>query len=218
VRLYLSSFRLGAHARRIPDLARTRAPRVLATMNALDGLPAPTRDEVYKRLVGDFGAIGADVRELDLRQYFSRPDAIADDLTDCDVIWANGGNAFTLMAAMRQSGFVSALARMLREDVVVYGGHSAGAIVATPTLRGIDLVDSADPADAIPAGYAPVIHWEGMALVSYSIAPHFRSDHPESAAMEAVVRYFEAHGMAYRALRDGEAILVNGGEETLLTL
>jgi len=32
-----------------------------------------------------------------------------------------------------------------------------------------------------------------------------------TAAIERVVQYFEAHSMPYRALPDGEAIVVNGG-------
>lgn len=218
MRLYLSSFRLGKHTARLIALTGTRRPRVLATMNALDRLPAPRRQELYQQLVDDFSLLGAEVRELDLRDYFSSPDALAQDLADCDLVWANGGNAFTLLTAMKQSGFVSALKTLLDDNRIVYGGHSAGAIVATPTLRGIELVDSADPADAIPPGYAPEIHWDGMALVDYSIAPHFQSDHWESAAIDGVVKYFEEHGMPYRALRDGEAIIIDGDDETHLAL
>lgn len=218
MRLYLSSYRLGKHAARIIELIGHGAPRVLATMNGLDNLAAPDRQALYQRMVGDFSAIGAEVRELDLRRYFSHADALADDLAECDMVWASGGNAFTLLAAMKQSGFIGALKKLLAEDRVAYGGYSAGAVVATPTLRGIELVDSADPVDAIPAGYAPGIHWEGMALVNYSIAPHFRSAHPEAAAIDSVVKYFEDRGMPYKALRDGEAILIEGDRETHLGL
>lgn len=218
MRLYLSSYRLGRHADRIVELSGRRKPRVLATMNALDCLPMSKRQRLYERLLADFSAIGADVRELDLRRYFTRHDALARDLGECDLVWANGGNAFTLLAAMRQSGFESALKQLLRRDRIAYGGHSAGAVVATPTLRGIHLVDSPDPIDAIAPGYASEIHWDGMGLIGYSIVPHFRSSHPESAAMESVVEYFDEHGMPYRALRDGEAILVDGKEETHLTI
>src|SRR5687768_106589 len=143
-------------------------------MNALDCLPVSKRQALYQRLVDDFSALRADVRELDLRTYFSRPDGLSDVLANCDLVWAGGGNAFTLLAAMKQSGFIGALKDLLDDDRIAYGGHSAGAIVATPSLRGIELVDSADPAEAIPPGYARGIHWDGMGLVRYSIAPHFR--------------------------------------------
>ena len=36
--------------------------------------------------------------------------------------------------------------------------------------------------------------------------------------MERVVRFFEENGMPYVALRDGEAIVVDGGSELRLTV
>jgi len=218
MRVYLSSFRLGKHTDRLVALLGRHKPRILAVMNALDGLPATKRQALLQRLTDDFSALDAEVRELDLRQYFSKPEAVREALADCDIVWANGGNAFTLLAAMKQSGFVDALKTLLDEDAIAYGGYSAGAIVATPTLRGIELVDSAEPSEALPIGYPPTIYWDGMGLVSYSLAPHYRSAHPESAAIEAVVQYFEDHEMPYRVLRDGEAIVIDGSEEALLTL
>lgn len=218
MRLYLSSFRLGTHPTRLADLIGARNPRVLAIMNALDALAPLERQSLYRRLVDDFAPLGAEVRELDLRKYFSRPEIIGAALAKCDLVWAGGGNAFTLLAAMKQSGFARALKGLLAEDRLAYGGHSAGAIVATPSLRGIDLVDSPDPVIALPSGYAREIHWDAMGLVPYSIAPHFRSAHRESDAVEAVVQYFEEHAIPYRALRDGEAILVDGDEEIVLPL
>jgi len=47
-----------------------------------------------------------------------------------------------------------------------------------------------------------------MGLVDFSIAPHYRSEHPESAAIEGVITYFEAHHMPYKVLRDGEVLIV----------
>ena len=217
MRLYLSSYRLGMHGERLVELVG-RDARVLVTMNALDPLPAPQRQALYTRLAGDFASLGLAVQELDLRSYFSAPQNMVRDLSECDLVWANGGNAFTLLMAMTQSGFVDALKELLDRDTVAYGGYSAGAVVAGPTLRGIEIVDSADPAEAAPRGYTPYIQWEGMGLVGYSIAPHFQSDHLESTGMDAVVRYFEDHEMPYKPLRDGEVIVIDGGSELHLTV
>jgi dipeptidase E len=217
VRLYLSSFRLGKHAHRIAELLGRAKPRVLAIMNALDTLPEEKRHGLYRRLCEDFASIGIQPQELDLRAYFT--DATIDRaLAGCDLIWTNGGNAFTLRAAMRRSGFDRAVKALLGADAVVYGGHSAGAVVATPSLKGIELVDTADPTEALPPGYGPDLVWEGLGLVPYAIVPHYRSDHVESEKMERVVEYFEHRRLPFRALHDGEAILVNGNEEILLTL
>jgi dipeptidase E len=218
VRLYLSSFWLGIHPERLAQLVGRPKARVLAIMNAFDGYPDEKRHALLNRLCGDFMAINFAVEELDLRAYFGRPQEISRALADSDLVWANGGNVFTLRAAMQQSGFDHAIRELLHADALVYGGHSAGAVVAAPTLEGIELVDSADPAEALPTGYAPGLVWAGLGLVPYSIAPHYRSDHFESARIEQVVEYFKVHGMPYRALRDGEAILVNGEVETILAI
>ena len=217
MRLYLSSYRLGKRPDRLVELVGREA-RVLVTMNALDSLPTLRRQKLIARLAGDLSSLGLEVQELDLRSYFSAPHNIIRDLSQCDLVWANGGNAFTLLMAMTQSGFVDALKDLLENDTIAYGGYSAGAVVAGPTLRGMELVDSADPTEAAPPGYAPEIQWDGMGLVDYSIAPHFQCDHPESSAIETVVQYFIDHDMPYRPLRDGEVILVNGDSEQHLSV
>ena len=109
---------------------------------------------------------------------------------------------------MRRSGLDALLIERLGEDAVAYGGYSAGACVAAPTLRGAELVD--DPS----AVREPI--WDGLGLVDFSIAPHYRSPHPEAEPMERVVAHFEAHAMPYRTLRDGQAIVVNGDTTRLV--
>ena len=78
------------------------------------------------------------------------------------------------------------------------------------SLHGLEIVD---PKDDIAAGYdAPVI-WEGLGILSYAIAPYYKSDHPESADIDTCVAYFEANNIPYKTLSDGEAIVINGAEE-----
>ncbi len=115
---------------------------------------------------------------------------------------------------MKASGFDDAIRDLLASDAVVYGGYSAGIVVLTPSLRGIDLVD--DP-HAVPAGYDDAIIWEGLGLLPCAIAPHYRSDHPESAAIERVVQYYLDHDVPFKTLRDGEVIVVNGRQEEMLS-
>ena len=72
-----------------------------------------------------------------------------------------------------------------------------------PTLRGLELVDE--------IGAVPEPVWDGLGFVDFSIAPHYRSDHPEADAIERVVEYFRTNGMPYRTLQDGQAIIVRDG-------
>ena len=49
--------------------------------------------------------------------------------------------------------------------------------------------------------------WDGLGLIPYSIAPHFKSNHSESGRVDAMVRSFVDHKMPFVALRDGEVII-----------
>lgn len=70
-----------------------------------------------------------------------------------------------------------------------------------PTLQGLELVDD------VQAVHEPI--WDGLGLVKFSIAPHYRSDHPESESIEELVRYFSTESIPHRTLRDGQALVVS---------
>lgn len=216
MRLYLSSYRIGDHGRRLRELVQAQL-RACVIMNGMDGSGASQRGELFERTAGDLSELGFDVTELDLRDYFGSSAEVGRGLEEFDLIWANGGNAFTLNMAMRQSGFAAELKSLLLADELVYGGYSAGAVVAGNTLRGIELVDSADPAEAVPPGYRSEISWEGLRLVDYAVVPHYRSDHWESEKIERVVGFYMEEEIPHRALRDGEVILVDDRNHEHLT-
>jgi dipeptidase E len=182
-------------------------PRIAVVANAVDRQPADSRRASVDQQLRSLLRIGA-ASELDLRQYFSRPQALHGALVDVDLVWVIGGNAFVLRDAMRRSGFDRMLLERLATDSLAYGGFSAGACVCAPSLRGIELVDDVGEVDD------PT--WDGLGLVDFCIAPHYRSEHPEAAAMDRVVDYFRISGAPYRVLRDGEALVVSGGSTSLI--
>lgn len=206
MRLYLSSFGLGDRAGSLLALLGS-GKRAAVISNALDNIPSTARaifrDEVHDPYA-ELAALGLEPEDLDLRDYFGDAGALREKLAEFDLVWVTGGNAFVLRRAMKQSGFDDVIIDMLAWDEIVYGGFSSGAVVAAPTLRGIDLMDEVD---AVPPGYDPEPVWDGLGLIDYSIIPHFRSPHPESAAAERTVRHLCSRGMRYRALRDGEVII-----------
>jgi len=206
MRLYLSSYRIGDRAGSLLALLGS-GKRAAVISNALDNISSTARtifrDEVYSPHV-ELASLGMATAELDLRDYFGNAPALQEKLAEFDLVWATGGNAFVLRRAMKQSGFDDVITDMLDRDEIVYGGFSAGAVVAAPSLRGIDLMDDVD---VVPPGYDPEPVWDGLGLIDYSIIPHFRSPHPESAAAERAVRHLSNRGTRYRALRDGEVII-----------
>ena len=211
MRLYLASSRTGET---FPELLRMAGPdaRVAVISNALDAIPPESR-AAYARTVFDpvahFRDCGLQAEELDLRRYFRRAKALAEALVRVDLVWAVGGNAFLLRRAMRQSGFDAIVPGLVWANRLIYGGWSAGACVAGPTLRGLDLMD--DPAE-LAEGYDPEPVWEGLGLIDGAIVPHYGSDHPEAQAAGAAAVWMRDHAVPHRTLRDGD-VLVQTGED-----
>lgn len=204
--LYLSSFLLGNRASELAPLVRTRKAAVVA--NALDNIEADVKRGFVHGQVEDLRGLGFQAQELDLRDYFGAPDRLAHRLNDVGLVWVTGGNSFLLRRAMNQSGFDEYVLKNKGTDTLVYGGFSAGACVAAPTLRGVHLVDVPE---ASAEGYANGVIWDGLGLVPYSIAPHFKSNHSESGRVDAMVQYFVDNNMPFVALRDGEVIISVAG-------
>ncbi|HEY4077387.1 MAG TPA: Type 1 glutamine amidotransferase-like domain-containing protein [Rhizomicrobium sp.] len=216
MKLYLSSYMIGDHADRLLAMAGHNARMAIIT-NALDAFPMENRFQ-YTRTVFDpveyFLGQGFDPELVDLRYYFGRAAALRESLRRYKIVWALGGNTFLLRRAMRESGFDSFIAEMLRDEGIIYGGWSAGACVAAPSLRGIALMDEPE---AMADGYSSRdIVWEGLDLVPFSIVPHVQSNHPESALASKAVSYLESRGLPYQPLRDGDVVMKDGGDVTVL--
>lgn len=203
MKLYLSSYHLGNSPGRFAELFAENK-KVAIIMNAADIFGPAKRPDYLRKEIASLLEIGLAGEELDLRDYFNNQDELAAKLGQYGGVWVMGGNSFVLRRAMRQSGFDTIASTLVRNNQLVYGGFSAGAVVATPSLQGIDLVD--DPYQ-IPEGYSAAVIWEGLGFYGKSIAPHYKSDHPESAIIDTVIAYFERENMPYTALHDGEAVV-----------
>jgi len=203
MRLYLSSYRLGDDPGRLTALLRTPRPAAVVA-NAVDMLPADLRAEGVASEVTALAGLGLTAEEIDLRAYFGQAERLAADLARYELVWFRGGNTFVLRAALALSGGDGVLAGLVRDDAVVWGGYSAGCCVLAPSLRGIEQVD--DPG-AVLGCYGTEPRWDGMGLLEYAVVPHYRSDHPESAAVELLVARYRTEDRPHRTLRDGEAIV-----------
>jgi len=166
---------------------------VAVSANALDAEDADERRRWLELELSSLTDAGLRPFEVDLR---------ADvDLASADLFWATGGNVFVLRRALAHNGFDALLQERVRADELAYGGSSAGACVAGPTLRGIELIDD--------AGENP--RFDGLGFVDYSIAPHAGTE-----AIDVLVAHLDQTGAPYRALRDGQAIVVHGGHTSTI--
>jgi dipeptidase E len=214
VRLYLSSFRIG---NRPEELLRLLGPgrRTALILNADDYKSPADRAAGGEREFEELRGIGLDPFEVDLRKFFGRKEELHDVLSTVDLIYARGGSAFVLRRACAHSGADEVIPELLARDAVVYGGYSAGPCMLIPSLRGFD--GKVDTPDFVPEGYpaGPTI-WDGLGVLPFAIAPHYRSDHPETDEIERTVAYFIDHHEPFIALRDGEAIVINGGSRVVV--
>jgi len=205
VKLYLSSYKLGDRAEELKRLVPRQNRKVAFIPNALDfvdDLKMRRRSELAD--IRDLERLGLHVDVLDLRDYFSRLPLLEKKVKEFGAFWARGGNAFVLRQAMSLSGFDEVLRGLSSRQDLLYGGYSAGVCVLAPTLRGIDLMDNLA---AWPYGRKSRLIWAGLGLISYSIVPHFESDHPESDRAAKAADYLKEHNMPYKTLRDGEVVV-----------
>jgi dipeptidase E len=211
MRLYLSSYHLGSQPEELVALAGARR-RVGLILNALDHRPQ-VRPAWVNVQADKLAALGFDPVELDLRRYFGATDELRTVLGALDAVWINGGNTFILRRAMKQSGFDHLITDAVARDEILFAGFSAGACVASPSLKGLELTD--DP-EEVPAGYEAEIVWEGLGFVPFALAVHYESDHPESEAIDREVAFYQAAGIPYRTLRDGEVLIVEGDRQKIV--
>jgi dipeptidase E len=186
----------------------------LVLANTCDTFSEAERKPRVEREIAALRGLGFTAEELDLRDYFSGNNRaeLAARLAKAGLLWARGGNAFVYRRALRQSGCDSLLLDALGRDALVYGGYSGGIAVLAPSLHGIEIVN--DPL-AAPAGYHAEPIWDCLGLLPYYVAPHYKSAHFASPGMDKVIEYFIAHRMLFKALRDGEAIVIDGGREEI---
>jgi dipeptidase E len=205
VKFYLSSYHLCDQPERLSAL-EAKNNRVAVVQNALDAYSDLERRQYgLRREFADLKAIGLLPEELDLRLFFGKTAELQKCIEGFGYLWVTGGNTFVLRRAFFLSGLDSILQKKLDEDDFVYSGYSAGICVLAPTLKGIHLAD--DP-QAIPKGSSETI-WSGLGFIPYCIAPHYRSNHPESLLIEKSVEYFIEQKIPFVVLRDGEALILD---------
>ena len=212
MRLYLSSMGFGNHPEKIALLVGN-GRRAAVICNAMDYQDTEERFSIVKHEITGLVMLGFMPQEIDLRNYFGKSEELKHVLMAYDFLWVSGGNTFLLRRAFKQSGLDALLPELLAHDQIVYGGYSAGACILSPSLKGIDLVD---PADEVVVGYDKKIIWDGLHVIDYAIAPHYKSG-LYSDYIDGIVQYFVDHHMHFKTLRDGEVIIIDGEQESFVS-
>ncbi|MFI9506594.1 Type 1 glutamine amidotransferase-like domain-containing protein [Nocardia sp. NPDC052566] len=213
MRLFLSSYRFGAHYDRFAALVGGPG-RIAVIPNACDSWADAWASAVTSDLV-PLRNLGYTPEVLDLREYLGRPTEVARRLAEYPAVWVRGGNTFVLRTQFARSGADLALRRLLAEDALAYGGYSAGACLLTPDLHGIEAMDDPDQVRTT-CGVEP--RWDGLGLVDRRIVPHVASATDPNGESDRLAQRYRAEGVPHWALTDDDAIVVDGTRiEELIT-
>ena len=214
MRLFLSSYRAGRHDQKLLELLGG-INKVGYISNAKDYKPEEERTQKIKENFDYYRSIGIEPIEIDLRPFFGKPDA-EKLLSDFKFVWLAGGNAFLLRRALKYTGLDEYLVDKVRAGSIIYGGESAGAIMAAPTLKGSE-DDSGNEDDPryIPKGYEEEIIWEGLGLIDYVAVPHYKTPGLVES-IDGYVSYLEKHKIDFKTMTEDQAILIDGDKVEFL--
>jgi dipeptidase E len=214
MRLFLSSFRAGKHAKELIKLVGSGTEFAYIS-NAKDYKNSGDRKAKIKENLDYWRSIGLKPVEVDLRPNFHKSGAEG-LLKNYGFIWLGGGNAFLLRRALSYTGADRYLYDAVRKNEVILGGESAGAIITGPTLRFSEVEnDMEDSQFYTPEPYLKNVIWEGLNLVDFVPVPHF--DSPGYVGIDEYVDNLEKEKIPYKKMTDEHAILINGDKEEFLS-
>ncbi|HYH75169.1 MAG TPA: Type 1 glutamine amidotransferase-like domain-containing protein, partial [Candidatus Saccharimonadales bacterium] len=179
--------------------------RIAIIENAADTYAPEKRGWVDEKRQA-MAAKGYQLEQVDLLDYKDRLDALREKLLEHDVVWFGGGNTFYLRWLLRDTG-ADAVIKKLVQQGLVYGGASAGAIVAGPTLQYFQVAD--DPAES------PEELIDGLRLVDMVIVPHI-GNAKYGHIMPGIDEYLKADGYVTVPLNDQQALVLYDEEAPLI--
>ena len=210
MKLYLSSQHIGSASHVLLEMIGDRK-MVGIIANAIDASDQQHRINRLQREERMLNNLGLATIELDLRQYFGNSKALKDKLKQLGMVWIRGGNVYTLVRAMEQSGFSEVAPELIRNDSLVFGGYSAATIIAAPDLLGSELMDNPHE---LPVGYKEQTSpMRALGLLDHYVACHYESRQPWAKNVPRYIDYITSKRKDVLKLKDGEVYIVNGSNE-----
>lgn len=218
MRLYLASNDLGNFADKLRELVGDNK-KALVISNARDHRSKEDRAEIVKGDIEMLNAAGLSAMELDLRPYFGKADELRKyiDAAQPGLVFSMGGNFCSLATAMHLSGMRDILRKDLADDKYVYGGYSAGAMIAAPdTLNYLDSYGrrTGDRLEEAKQIYGEA-YTEGLGLINEYICPHADEDRFMEVCEKAQV-LLPAKGLTPVVLNNSDVMVIDGEQKVIL--
>lgn len=205
MQLYLSSYKLGNKQEILKKWIKEHGNKIILIANSRDIFEdGPRKEAGIRRDTESLENLGFEVKNLSLKDYFGQYEKLRKELDGYYAFYVIGGNTFSLIQAMKYSGFDQYLKEISRDSRYLYAGYSAGICVLAPRLEGLHLVD-----EPINPYNLEKVTYQGIGLINYVPVPHYKSDHPESKMADDVVEYMKQKNIEYKTLYDGDVIIEN---------
>jgi dipeptidase E len=204
MKLYLSSYRIPTPNDLEKLLGKPfNQTSVALIANAKDYYTERPRSCTVGDLVEYMENLGLSVDQVDLRE-FESSDSVKGALKAYDLIYVMGGNTYMLRYEMLRSGFDMVIKELL-DDGIVFGGYSAGALVAGLSIAGVELDDEPE--------FAEEVIKEGLNLVPFAILPHV--DDP--GYKDILLTFRDIHkDKKIIELKDSQAVVFNDGDHVVV--
>lgn len=225
MRLFLASQDLGACADILKQMVGEKR-HAFVISDARDYYDDEVRiASIVEKTLVNLGKIGIEAERLDLRPYFGRQKELADliEQKQIGLVFSIGGSVICLATAIHASGLDNIIKRGVAEDKFVYGGYSAGSMVAGNDLSLYEF--DAKPGEEIPPHRVADVTYEiynlapykrGLGLISQYIVPHMdRADHIDT--MRERIAKIEQAGAEAVCLNDSDVFVVNGDDVQVIT-
>ena len=203
MKYYLSSYEIGNETEKLKKLVPKGKIGYIPNARDFTSADPERRAKRNEKDMGSLRELDLEVEMINLREYFGKQDELKKKLEELGAIFISGGNVFVLRQAMKLSGLDKIL-KELENTNFLYAGYSAAGCVLAPSLKGMDIVDPLDT----PYDEQKEILWDGLGFVDFRFMPHWDSNHPESADIDKEIAYCKENNIPYRAIRDGEVIII----------
>ncbi len=204
MKYYLSSYEIGKETEKLKSLIPKGKVGYIPNARDYTGVDLDRYVNRSKKDMDSLRELGIEVEMINLCDYFGRGDKLKKKIEEIGAIFISGGNVFVLRQAMKLSGLDKILKELQNERSFLYAGYSAAGCVLSPSLKSYEIVDKTDT----PYEGQKEVIWNGLGLIDFAFMSHWDSDHPESADVEKEIAYCQENNISYRAIRDGEVIII----------
>lgn len=224
MKLFLASQDLGNFATTLQEMVGEKR-HAFVIGNARDYYDDEARiAKSVEKTVVNLSKIGIKAERLDLRPYFGKQSELAQYIEENQpgLIFSIGGNVICLATALHESSMDEIIRQGVAEDRFVYGGYSAGSMIASRDLS-LYQIDT-KPGEEQPLHRIPDVtkeiygitpYKQGLGLIPEYVVPHMdRSDHID-AMRERLNKIIQAGSEAI-CLNDTDAFMVDGEDRRIL--